>query len=98
MMGREELLVELSKFKKLKAELKEMVECPVCVADSKLYLSMSLDSLLFADISCNSMSIGSPQVCLMTPREGPMACCPRGHLICPPCLRGIQVEERLAQN
>ena len=29
MMGREELLVELSKFKKLKAELKEMVECPV---------------------------------------------------------------------
>ena len=32
MMGREELLVELSKFKKLKAELKEMVECPVCVA------------------------------------------------------------------
>ena len=55
-MGREELLVEFTKYKKLKAELKEMVECPVC---------------------------------LMTPREGPMACCPRGHLICPPCLRGI---------
>ena len=56
-MGREELLIELTKYKKLKAELKEMVECPVC---------------------------------LMTPREGPMACCPRGHLICSPCLRGIQ--------
>ena len=33
----------------------------------------------------------------MTPREGPMACCPRGHLICSPCLRGIQVR-RFAQN
>merc|ERR1719342_89437 len=56
MVGREELLGELSKFKKLK----EMVECPVC---------------------------------LMTPREGPMACCPRGHLICSPFLTGIKGDQ-----
>ena len=83
-MGREELLVELTKYKKLKAELKEMVECPVGLPDSKFHL-LSTTWHIF------SISISVSQVCLMTPREGPMACCPRGHLICGPCLRGIQV-------
>ena len=36
-MGREELLVELTKYKKLKAELKEMVECPVGLKDFKFH-------------------------------------------------------------
>ena len=42
LMGREELLVELTKYKKLKAELKEMVECPVDVVDSELHLLLTM--------------------------------------------------------
>merc|ERR1712192_183628 len=29
-------------------------------------------------------------VCLMTPREGPVPCCPQGHLICVPCLSKLK--------
>ena len=53
MMGREELLVELSKFKKLKAELKEMVECPVCVAHCK----QRIYSHSYLQISRNSIDV-----------------------------------------
>ena len=33
-------------------------------------------------------------VCLLTPREGPVPCCPQGHLVCTPCLDKLKGEGR----
>ena len=49
----EEAKGEASKAEGKMAELRRLVECPVC---------------------------------LSTPREGPVPCCPKGHLVCVPCL------------
>ena len=34
-------------------------------------------------------------VCLMTPREGPVPCCPQGHLVCVCCLNKLKGEGRV---
>merc|ERR1719500_927886 len=34
-------------------------------------------------------------VCLLTPREGPVPCCPQGHLFCLPCLDKLKDVERV---
>merc|ERR1712192_66779 len=34
-------------------------------------------------------------VCLMTPREGPVPCCPQGHLMCVPCVSKLKSEGRV---
>ena len=49
----EELVGEVTKYRKLMSEMKANMECPVC---------------------------------LIVPRDGPVPCCPRGHLICTNCL------------
>ena len=33
-------------------------------------------------------------VCLVVPREGPVPCCPSGHIICSPCLERLRREGR----
>ena len=34
-------------------------------------------------------------VCLVVPREGPVPCCPSGHITCSPCLDRLRAEGKL---
>merc|ERR1719341_1688095 len=33
-------------------------------------------------------------VCMTTPKEGPMPCCPAGHLTCAPCLQALKKKKK----
>ena len=83
---KKELVAETEQLKAENTELKKE-NAKQIIQKSEMEKTTKLVAELQEKVEC--------PVCLVVPREGPVPCCPSGHIICSPCLGKLRTEGRL---